>query len=125
MTLSIVIPVLNEQDRLESGITELLDYLKISTLKDKAYITIADNGSTDRTEEIARRLCEQYTQLRYKNLDQRGVGLAFRTCIQENTDDIIGYMDVDLATDLKHLEQVCKEFESGAGIVVGSRILKN
>ena len=35
MTLHIIIPVLNEQDRLESGITELLKYLKTSALKDK------------------------------------------------------------------------------------------
>ena len=32
---------------------------------------------------------------------------------------------MDLATDLKHLDQVCEEFESGAQIVVGSRLLKN
>lgn len=124
MTFHIVIPVLNEEDRLESGITALLGYLEASMLKDKTYITIADNGSTDRTEEIARRLCEQYAQIRYKKLGQRGVGLAFRTCIQENTDDIIGYMDVDLATDLQHLEQVYKQFEAGANIVVGSRLLR-
>ena len=66
MTLHIVIPVLNEQDRLESGITELLKYLKTSALKDKTYITIADNGSTDKTEEIAKRLCERYTSTKSK-----------------------------------------------------------
>ena len=54
MTLNIVIPVLNEENALRSGVEKTLEFFNTTEIKDSFQITIADNGSTDRTEEIAR-----------------------------------------------------------------------
>jgi glycosyltransferase involved in cell wall biosynthesis len=126
MTLNIVIPVLNEENALRSGVEKTLEFLNTTEIKDSFQITIADNGSTDRTEEIARELCNVYGNVHYFKVSKRGVGLAFREAIKMNASDIVGYMDVDLATDIRHLREVYKAFMEGqAKIVVGSRLLPN
>lgn len=125
MRLNIVIPVLNEEKALEHGVETTIRYLDGTELSGNYRITIADNGSTDDTERIARLLCDRYSHVDYFKVSQRGVGLAFREAIKRNTCEIVGYMDVDLATDIKHLRQVYRFFtEQNAEAVVGSRLLK-
>lgn len=125
MTLNIVIPVLNEEKSLQCGVEKTITYLKKICIEKNIYITIADNGSTDKTGEIAEQLCSKYANVRYFKVSQRGVGLAFRESIKRNTCDFIGYMDVDLATDIKHLSQVYELFKNGnTKIIVGSRLKK-
>ena len=124
MFLNIVIPVLNEEGTLKYGIETTVRYLDQTDAKDKYIITIADNGSTDRTEEIAQELCSEYDNVRYLRVSQKGVGIAFREAIKKNTCEVIGYMDVDLATDIRYLEQVFHLFTAKTvRIVVGSRLM--
>ena len=65
---------------------------------------IADNGSTDKTEEIARKLQSSHEEIEYLKLPRKGVGLALKTSWIFSTADIVGYMDLDLATALEHLK---------------------
>lgn len=124
MNLNIVIPVLNEENDLKPGVETTLNYLKTTSWKDHFEITIADNGSSDKTEAIAKDLCDTYENVNYFKVSQRGVGLAFREAIKRNLCDIVGYMDVDLATDIKHFRQVYDSFmDPSVNIVVGSRLL--
>lgn len=124
-TLNIVIPVLNEEQSLTRGIEDTVSFLKNTTFKESYIITIADNGSTDKTQEIALELCNVYTNIDYFKVSRRGVGLAFREAINRNKCDFIGYMDVDLATELRHLIDVYEIMSGGnVEIVVGSRLLR-
>ena len=124
MTINIVIPVLNEERSLRSGVEKTIYFLETTEIKDKYRITIADNGSTDSTEAIAKDLCTEYNCVNYLRLADRGVGLAFREAIKCNKENVIGYMDVDLATDIRHLKQIYRLFsENKADIAVGSRLL--
>lgn len=125
MTLNILFPVLNEENRLEQGILKTLDYLKrLDTVTFK--LTIVDNGSTDRTEAISAHLCEMYSEIEYIRISERGVGAAFRAGVAENTCDYVGYMDVDLSTDINHLEEVITLFKTQSDIdmINGSRLSK-
>lgn len=124
MIINIVIPVLNEERVLERSVKTTIEYLNNNGLGGNYWITIADNGSTDRTFEIALGLCEKYEQVKCFKVSRKGVGLAFREAIKKNSCDLIGYMDVDLATDLKHLKQVYSMLSvSNTSVVVGSRLL--
>ncbi|MHB9308550.1 glycosyltransferase, partial [Fusobacterium polymorphum] len=62
--------------------------------------------------------------LRYVKLPEKGVGLALRTSWIESKADYVGYMDLDIATDLKALITVVDELEKGTKIINGSRLLK-
>ncbi|GAB6991091.1 glycosyltransferase [Paenibacillus pini] len=123
MRINIVVPVLNEEFRIQRGIEQAVRYLE-DHLQDKYQITIVDNGSTDNTETIAKHLVEEHKHISYMKLSQRGVGLALREAVKLNECEIIGYMDVDLSTDLQHIKQVYDLFENheNTKIVNGSRI---
>ena len=57
-------------------------------------------------------------------MDKRGVGLALKQSWASSDADLIGYMDVDLATDLNHILEVYQIFQSEeVDIVNGSRLL--
>lgn len=124
--LNIIIPILNEEKRLESGVHNALRYLQDSQIPH--ILSLVDNGSLDSTPQIARALCAQYENLEYLRLEERGVGLALRAAIAHNEARsqpcaFIGYMDIDLSTDLRHLKEVYERLDSGAEIVIGSRLL--
>jgi len=124
MKINIVIPVLNEELRIEKGINEAIKYLD-QNLYNNYMITIVDNGSVDMTEKIAKQLVSEHQNIDYIKLEQRGVGLALREAVKVNNCEIIGYMDVDLSTDLRHIKEMYELFldNSKTVIVNGSRLL--
>jgi len=124
MTYDITIPVLNEERRLRSGVEILHAYLVEQGLDKRCRIVIADNGSTDKTAEIGAELKRTYSNVDYISVGKRGVGLALKTAWGKSRADVVGYMDVDLATDYTHFREVVEAFEeNGAVVVNGSRNL--
>lgn len=128
MTINILFPVLNEHLRLERGIRRTVAYLSDNRKKLKRHasfvLTIVDNGSDDDTPDIARRLVREfedseddYLKVRYIRLEQRGVGIAFRTGVEASDCDIVGYMDIDLSTDINYLKKMIHVFEKREDIV--------
>lgn len=125
MKVNIVFPVLNEERRLEKGIRRTEYFLKKNPQID-AIVTIADNGSTDRTLEIIEELAKEYENIRYISLKERGFGLAFREAVKQNECDIVGYVDCDLSTDIRYLKKVLTGFEMHPeiDIIKGNRLSK-
>ena len=111
MSINLLFPVLNERLRLENGIERSMAYLK-ENVTIPYCLTILDNGSEDETPEIGKRLAEKYPEVSYVRVGQRGVGVAFRKGIALNECDIVGYMDIDLSTDLKYLGKTIEAFEN-------------
>ena len=109
LSLNILFPVFNEEKRLRKGIEVTCRYLE-EHFQCPYLLTIIDNGSTDLTEEISHCLCTQYNYVRYIKTLEKGVGIAFRTGIETNSADIVGYMDIDLSTDLSHLSDMYEIF---------------
>ncbi len=109
MELTIIFPVLNERLRLESGITRTVEYLQSIAYEDYEII-IVDNGSEDETPEIAGRLCDKYPRVRFEKINVRGVGAAFRRGVELSQGEIVGYMDIDLSTNIKHLGEAIHIF---------------
>lgn len=110
MMLTIIFPVLNERLRLESGITRTVEYLQGRDFDDYE-IVIVDNGSEDETPEIAAGLCQKYKNVNYERIPVRGVGAAFRRGVELSQGEIVGYMDIDLSTDIRHLGEALEIFK--------------
>lgn len=125
MRLTIIFPVLNEKLRLESGITRTVEYLEGINFSDYEII-IVDNGSEDETPEIAAGLCDKYGKVRYERIPVRGVGAAFRRGVEISSGEIVGYMDIDLSTNIRHLGEALQIFEAQPEIayINGSRFAK-
>ena len=112
LSFNILFPVYNEENRLEEGITKTLRFLEARMPEENIHLTIVDNASVDQTEQIARRLEAKYEKVSYIRIAEKGVGAAFRAGVAENTEDIVGYMDVDLSTDLRTLLIMRKIFQN-------------
>ena len=122
-TVDITIPVYNEQDALPESILRLHRFLE-ENLENPWRITIADNASTDATRSISQLLSQDYSRVSYLYVPQKGRGRALRAAWMDSTADFVGYMDVDLSTDLRHFPQLITELESGYHIAIGSRLSK-
>lgn len=124
-TVDLAIPILNEEDTLTEKVEEALAHIRsMQAAACDVRVVIADNGSTDRSEELARILEGKYDEVRYLKVGRRGVGLALKTAWTSSEADIVGYMDLDLATDLRHLEEALSALlVDGHDVVTGSRLL--
>ena len=124
MTFDVTIPVLNEEKTLDQQVRILHDFLqKHFPEKGQWRIVIADNGSTDDTLVIAQTLSQELAGVMYINVPRKGVGLALKTSWSQTTADIVGYMDLDLATDLPHfLEAYDAIANQGQDVVYATRL---
>ena len=125
MMLTIIFPVLNERLRLESGITRTVEYLANIEF-DNYEIIIVDNGSEDETPQIAENLCRKYPKVQYERINIRGVGAAFRRGVELSSGEIVGYMDIDLSTNIKHLGEAIHIFKTQEDVayINGSRFAR-
>lgn len=126
-TLGIVIPVLNEETTLVENINKVLEYLNSEALRDtKVIFYIGDNGSTDQTPQLSQELVTKYPGIvYYEKVPQKGVGRALKHTWPLINADYVGYMDLDIATDLKHIKEVVDAFEKhNADLVYGTRLHK-
>lgn len=106
MTFDVTIPVLNEAETLDRQVRRLHEFL-VQHFPDRSQwrIVLADNGSTDATPELAHRLSMDLPEVHLVRVPEKGVGLALQTSWGQSQADMVGYMDLDLATDLPHFIQ--------------------
>ncbi len=124
MTFDVTIPVLDEEATLEQNVLVLHRFLQTHFPQPGQWrILIADNGSTDRTADIAQQLAQGVPEIAYIKVPQRGVGLALKTSWGQSQADIVGYMDLDLATALPHFLQAYEALaEKGYDLVYATRL---
>jgi len=121
-TVEIVVPVHNEEGDLAPSVRRLHAYL------DERFplswtITVADNASTDRTWDIARRLADELPGVHALHLDRKGRGRALRAAWSASRSPVVAYMDVDLSTDLDALLPLVAPLVSGhSDVAIGSRL---
>lgn len=106
MTFDVTIPVLNEAETLDRQVRILHRFLSQHFPTPGQWrIVVADNGSSDETPYIAEALGDELPEVRLVRVPEKGVGLALKTSWGQSDADIVGYMDLDLATDLPHFIQ--------------------
>lgn len=126
LSIEITVPVLDEASTLDTQVRKIRAYID-THLSDLGAITLvlADNGSKDATPQIAQRLQAELPGVRHLRLEQRGVGRALKASWNASAADVVGYMDLDLATDLKHLRSALTPLANNtADVVTGSRLAK-
>lgn len=117
----VVVPVYNEETQLRESILKLRDFLR-DNLQTSWQIIIADNGSTDRTLQIAGELAGEFSEIKPFHMEQKGRGRALRRIWLESASDIVSYMDVDLSTDLFAFPLLIEAIAGGSDIAIGSRL---
>jgi glycosyltransferase involved in cell wall biosynthesis len=122
--IHVTFPVLNEERQLADSVERTLAFCAAEGVAIQQFC-IADNGSTDRTREIGEALAARTPNVAYLNVGKRGFGLALKRAWGQSDADFVGYMDIDLATDLKHLKQVYDLIAGGADydLYLASRLM--
>jgi len=121
--VSLIVPVYNEANRLQSSIIKVKKALQ--NLGVCFEIIITEDGSTDGSGKIAEELEHKDPVIKHLHSDRRlGRGEALKRAFKVSTGDVFIYTDIDLSTDLRHLEDLLEAIEKGADIAVGSRLIK-
>lgn len=117
--LSIVIPAYNEARRLPGTLQRILDFLDRRGYT--AEIIVVDDGSTDGTAEVARRVDGGRGRITVIENPHYGKGATVRRGMLEARGAIVMFSDADLSTPIEELEKLLPWFERGYDVVIGSR----
>jgi len=121
MECSVVLPAYNEANIIALTLKRVKSAL--DALGYDYEIIVADNGSTDGTTSIVSKLVDN-ERIRHLIIEKKGRGRALNIAIKHARSNIVLYMDVDLATDLKHIPELVGCIERGYDIATGSRLLE-
>jgi len=125
-SISVVIPLHNERDNIETLVSELEQQLQRSFVScgRPCEIILVNDGSTDGTRETLdrRTLKQSSVAIRAVHLYPRqGQSVALGTGFRASTGDIICTLDGDLQNDPKDLPQFAALLDQGAEFVTGWR----
>ena len=125
MTLSILIPVYNEEDNIQ----KILDRVRAVTLVNNIakQIVIVNDCSTDGTEELVLRYIEKHNdiQIEYqKHSRNKGKGRAINTALKMVKGDFVIIQDADNEYDPEEYNLLLKPIiDNYADVVYGSRFM--
>ncbi len=117
--LSIIIPAYNEEDRLADSLNRILAFL--ASQPHSSEILVVENGSTDRTAEVAEAFARQHPTLRVLREQARGKGLAVRRGILAATGEYRFICDVDLSMPIEYITRFLPPLLPDAAIAIASR----
>jgi glycosyltransferase involved in cell wall biosynthesis len=117
--LSIVIPAHNEEKRLPPTLEQVFAFLGSQNFE--AEVLVVENGSTDRTYEIAQSYTAQHKNLRVIRENGRGKGLAVRYGMLEARGEYRLMCDADLSMPIEETVKFLAPDVAGFDIVIASR----
>lgn len=117
--ITVVLPAHNEAARLEKCVKEVKNFLKRKDYE----IIIAEDGSKDGTDRIAAGISGRDKKIRLiHSIIRLGKGLALKNAFKIARGEIVCFLDVDLATDMKYLPKLI-DYAKDFDVVMGSRYM--
>ena len=101
--LSIVIPVHNEENRLPEALEKIVPFLQAQSYQ--AEIIVVENGSEDRTFELAQEYAQKNPFLHVFKEESRGKGLAVKRGMLEASGTYRFICDVDLSMPIEEVNK--------------------
>lgn len=114
MELTILMPCLNEENTIGICIEKAKEFLYNNSIEGE--ILIADNGSTDKSIEIAKEL-----GARIINVKEKGYGNALRLGTLEAKGKYVVMGDSDNSYNFSELDEFIKKLREGCDFVIGNR----
>ncbi|MCX6562530.1 MAG: glycosyltransferase family 2 protein [Candidatus Aminicenantes bacterium] len=113
--ISVVLPCLNEEAAIGNCLKKIKDVFARENLAGE--IIVADNGSTDRSREIA-----HSEGARVVTEPDKGYGAACRRGLRETSGTYIVLADADASYDFGEIPKFLKPLREGFDLVLGSRL---
>ncbi|MEZ6124112.1 MAG: glycosyltransferase family 2 protein [Planctomycetaceae bacterium] len=119
--LSIIIPVMNEEESLPQLWQEILD--AASRAVDRFEVIFIDDGSTDHSWQVITKLSESDVRIRAIRFRRNfGKAAALTAGMQTAQGDLILMMDADLQDDPAEIPEMLKQIDAGFDVVNGWKI---
>ena len=120
--VTIVIPVYNDVQSLEAAVPRVMEILP--SITSDYELIIAEDASTDGSAELAHKLAQGNPGIIHLHRNERlGRGSALSRAASQAKGEIFCYFDVDMATDISHLQELLDLISKGNDIATGSRLL--
>jgi glycosyltransferase involved in cell wall biosynthesis len=119
--LSVIVPSFNEELRLPSSLERIAAYINAS--KRSTEVLVVDDGSTDRTAEVAASFRDRIVNLRVlKNGENRGKGYSVRHGMTEAKGQYVLFTDADLSAPIEEADKLLSALQQ-YDVAIGSRAM--
>ncbi|MEH3053302.1 MAG: glycosyltransferase family 2 protein [Patulibacter minatonensis] len=115
LTVSVVIPCLNEEENIEACVAQALGAIEAAGLAGE--VVVADNNSTDRSAELATAAGANVV-----HVPERGYGAAYLGGFRAARGKYIVMGDADLTYDFNEVPRFVEHLDDGADLVMGNRM---
>ena len=119
--LSVIIPVFNEENRVDRGLSKVLEYLERQPFSWE--LLVVDDGSSDQTVSAVKKILKVRKNMMLIENPHLGKGGAIKKGILSSTGQWVIFLDVDLATPIEELGKFMR-LRKGFDILIGSRKMK-
>jgi glycosyltransferase involved in cell wall biosynthesis len=116
---SIIIPAYNEENRLPSTLEQLFRFLEKQPFASE--IIVVENGSNDRTFEIAQQFANGQENVHVLHNEQRGKGKAIRRGVLAARGEYIFLCDADLSMPVEEIRKFIPPQLENFDIAIASR----
>ncbi len=120
-TVSIVIPIYNEEAILHAAVVDLREKLKDAPWTYE--IVLVANGSTDGTVKTSKTLASKFSEVRWFTLGEPNYGLALRRGILEASGTFVVCDEIDLCDTDFHCAAIELLNGKEVDLVIGSKLL--
>jgi dolichyl-phosphate beta-glucosyltransferase len=117
--LSIILPAHNEEKRLPRTLDEVNSFVAAQSYP--VEVVLVENGSQDRTLELARQHTAQMPYLQVIHEEQSGKGLAVKTGILAAKGDYRIFCDVDFSMPIEEINRFIPPALPDCQVAIGSR----
>jgi glycosyltransferase involved in cell wall biosynthesis len=121
--LTFFFPAYNEEANVERTVARALD--EVAPLVESLEVLIVDDGSTDRTPQLADALAAADPRVRVVHQPNRGYGGALKAGFANARGSLVGFSDGDLQFDLSEMRLLLERLEDPAvpmDVVIGYRV---
>jgi len=119
--ISIVITVYNEEGILHAAVVDLRE--RLAPLAWSYEVILAENGSRDRTVEIAEELAKKYPEVRFLSIGEPNYGKAMKTGILESRGEFVICEEIDLCDTGFHERAIGLLESNKVDMVIGSKLI--
>lgn len=121
--LSVFFPFWNEEENIKKVVQKGVRV--VSKLAQKWEILVIDDGSSDKTPQIAKELCQKNKNLRFiSHSPNRGYGAALKEGLTKSKYKLVAFTDGDDQFDIAEIEKLLEKISTN-DLVIGYRKKRN
>jgi len=120
LSLSVVIPAYNEEENIRKSVLDRV-WKYLSRQKYSWEVLVVDDGSTDKTAELAEGFAKKHRGFRVLKEPHRGKGGTVIAGMLAAKGEVVLFTDMDQATPINQLEKLLPKLNEGSDIAIGSR----